>query len=84
MAKPRIVFHYKAFNEFRNQPEIAAELLRRGEAIAERAGDGVIAEASPSKSGSRARVVVITATAKAMADEAAHRSLTRSLSAGQG
>lgn len=62
---------------------VVADLYRRGEAIAAAAGDGFVARVSQRRD-RRARVVVLTATPRAMRSEAKHRTLVRSLDAGRG
>lgn len=80
----KVKFHYDGFDALRKDPAVEAELMRRGKAIADAAGGEpdfiVISDPTPS----RARVVVVTATAKAMAEEASNRTLTNALSAGRG
>jgi hypothetical protein len=84
MAKVSIQINIPAFNAFRNQPEIQQELHRRGEQIAAAAGGAPDFVVVDSPNPTRARTVVITATPKAMEEEATRRSLTRALDAGRG
>lgn len=80
----KVKFHYDGFDALRKDPAVEAELLRRAQAIADAAGGEpdflVINDPTPS----RARVVVVTATDKAMHEEATNRTLTNALSAGRG
>lgn len=80
----RIKFHHEGFDELRKSAEVSAELEKRGHAIAQAAGGepDFIVEVGQNKS--RARVVVVTATAEAMQAEASHRALTNALTAGRG
>lgn len=78
----RIVFHYAAFNEFRSQAAIAAELHARGEAIAAAAGEGDF-KVIDSPNRTRARVIVITATEEGKQLEATDRALSKALDAGR-
>lgn len=80
----KIKFHYDGFNELRKSPGVAAELERRGKAIAQAAGGEDDFAVEVSTNGSRARVVVVTATAEGMLAEASQRALTNALSAGRG
>lgn len=80
----RIDFDYAAFDEFRSQGEIQSALHSTGERIAEAAGGEPDFLVIDEPSSSRARVVVLTATAKAMNKEATKRSLTKALDAGRG
>lgn len=63
-------------------PEMQADLARRAAAIAEAAGEGMVADAGVT--GSRARAAVITQSVEAMRAEAEDRALTRALDAGRG
>lgn len=80
----KIKFHYEGFNELRKSPEIAGDLHRRGEAIAQAAGGGEDFVVIDAPSSSRARAIVATATVDGMLAEARDRSLTRALDAGRG
>ncbi|QDG88865.1 hypothetical protein [Pseudarthrobacter sp. NIBRBAC000502770] len=64
-------------------PEVQAELLRRGNAIAAAAGDGTF-DVTASFTPTRARVSVGTADYAARKSEATTRSLTSALDAGRG
>lgn len=82
----RLKFHYEGFDAVRKSPEVRAELLRRGQAIAAAAesnGGGTI-HVNESEGKSRARVTVVTGDYQAMKSEAENRSLSRSLDAGRG
>jgi hypothetical protein len=84
MSKFRLKVHNDGFNEVRTAPAIVDDLLARGHRIASAAGgepDFVVHESS---NATRARVVVVTATAKGMEAEAHDRKLTRALDAGRG
>lgn len=58
---------------------IRADLARRAEAVAAAAGEGHITDSEIGRN--RARAAVITATGKAMRNEAENRSLTRAIDA---
>lgn len=84
MGKFTLEVDIDGFNSIRNDPGVAAELLKLGERIAAAAGgapDYVVVN-SPTKS--RARVVVITATAAAKRAEATNRTLTRAFGTARG
>lgn len=63
-------------------PEAQADLLRRGKAIAEVAGPGMVA--SLSIGANRARVSIRTESEAAMHAEATTRALTNAIDAGRG
>jgi hypothetical protein len=74
----RIVLNRSGIKQILNSPGVKADLRARAQRIAAAAGDGnEVTEASTT----RARYVVVTATAEAMADEAHNRSLTRAIDA---
>ncbi len=82
----RIKFHYDGFDALRKSPEVKAELLRRGQAIAAAAeadGGGLI-HVNETEGKKRARVTVVTGDYEAMRAEAETRSLSRALDAGRG
>jgi hypothetical protein len=82
MATPvRIVLNHKGMRQLLRSPEVLADLKRRAEAIAARAGDGM--EASSMVGKNRARASVITATHSARRAEATLRALTRAIDAGR-
>lgn len=81
----RARFHYPAFTQMRKSAEVRAALLSAGERIANAAGgatEGFLVVESDS--GTRARVLVITAEPEAMVAEATDRRLTNALGAGRG
>lgn len=63
--------------------EVASELERRGEAIAEAAGGRPDFEVRNTRNRDRAVTFVTTATIEGMREEASHRSLTRAVDAGR-
>lgn len=69
------------FIELRKSEGVAADLLRRGEAIAAACGEGYTAQVSPSRR--RARVTVNADTPRAMHHEAQHNELIKHLDAGR-
>ena len=80
MAKVKVVFDYEAFAEVRTMPAVMAELNRIADGIADRAGDGFVAEPAQKTGGRvRGRAAVVTATPRAMAVEARDHVLERSL-----
>lgn len=82
----RLKFHYEGFDALRKGPEVSAELLRRGQAIAAAAeadGGGTV-HVNELQGKKRARVTVVTGDYEAMKAEAENRSLSRSLDAGRG
>lgn len=84
----QIVMNLQGMRGLLVHPTVAADLLRRGNAIAAAAdgaandpgGHRVISETGEH----RARVAVVTATPKAMWKEATQRSLSSALGAGRG
>lgn len=83
----RIKFHHEGFDAVRKSPEVRAELLRRGQAIAtaaESASNGGVHHVNERENKSRARVTVVTGDYAAIKGEAENRSLSRSLDAGRG
>jgi len=83
MATPgRIVLNRKGMRQLLRSPEVLADLERRAERIAARAGDGMEPSAMVGKN--RARASVITATHSARRAEATSRALTRAIDAGRG
>jgi hypothetical protein len=72
-----------AFIEILKSPEVQADLLRRGNAIAAAAGSGTF-DVTASFTPTRARVSVGTADHEARHSEATTRSLTSALDAGRG
>lgn len=81
MARSRIVLNRKGIRKLLRSSEVLRDMRRRAEAIAQRAGDGMVASAMVGTG--RARASVITATAKAREAEAKHRALTRAIDAGR-
>jgi hypothetical protein len=79
----RIEWNIPGFNALRKDPAVEAELLRRGRAIAERAGGEPDFAVKVASNPSRARVIVVTDTTVARELEATERSLTRALDAGR-
>ena len=71
----------RGVRELLRSSEVLRDMRRRAEAIAQRAGDGMVATAMVGTG--RARASVITATAKAREAEATNRALTRALDAGR-
>lgn len=65
-----------------SQAGVIADIRRRGEAIADAAGEGV--EADTRMGSTRPRALVTTETFEAMYAEATERTLTRAIDAGRG
>jgi hypothetical protein len=82
MAKVRIQLTRNGPRQLRQSAAVQADLKRRADRIAARAGPGM--ETSSQVGRNRARASVITATAEAMRNEATSRSLTRAIDAGRG
>jgi len=82
VSNVRITIDRKAATELMCSPEVLADLRRRAEAIADRAGPGHIVEAEAGRK--RARAVVITEWQSAKRNEATRRTLTRAIDAGRG
>lgn len=80
---PRIELNSRGIRELLNSPEVAEELERRAEMIADAAGPGHRVEVEHG-TGARARAAVITDDIPAMVSEARDRTLTRALDAGRG
>lgn len=76
----KIEFLSAGFRAALNSPELDADLLRRGRAVAAAAGDGF--EAKPARS-DRSRVIVASNTRAARVAEAKSKALTRALGAGR-
>jgi hypothetical protein len=77
MSKFRLEINIEGFNEVRRQPTVRSYLQQAADRIAANAGgepDYIVVDAT---NRTRARYLVITATAQAMRDEAVHRTLTR-------
>lgn len=72
-----------AFIQILQSPEVQADLLQRGEAIAAAAGVGTY-DVTPTFTPTRARVSVGTADYEARKSEALNRTLTSALDAGRG
>lgn len=70
------------FQAIRRLPGVAAEINRRAEAIADAAGDGY--EWSAYDGLTRSRAGVVTASFKAIRDNAKNNTLVKSLDAGRG
>lgn len=83
MTLEKLEINDAAFIEILKSPEVQADLLRRGNAIAASAGDGTF-EVAASFTPTRARVSVGTADHTARKSEATTRSLTSALDAGRG
>lgn len=82
MARTRIVWRLKAFEEIRRDPALRRDMARRAEAIAAACGEGF--ESSSTDGKTRARASVITATGNAMRSNARDNALLRNLDAGRG
>lgn len=77
MTTFRLEINVAGFNEVRRQPEVRNYLHQLADRIAANAGgepDYLVIDATGA---TRARFIVLTATAQAMRDEATHRSLSR-------
>lgn len=77
MATFRLEINVEGFNEARRQPEVRDYLHQQANRIASNAGgepDYLVIDATGR---TRARYVVLTATAKAKRDEATNRTLSR-------
>lgn len=83
-TKFRLEINPQGFNEARSGPDVMADLRKRGEAIAAAAGGSPDFEVMESPSGTRARVIVRTATPDGMRAEATDQALTRAFDAGRG
>lgn len=77
MSTFRLEINVAGFNEVRRQPEVRDFLRQQAERIAANAGgepDYLVVDATGR---TRARYIVLTATAQAMRDEATHRTLSK-------
>lgn len=81
MAVERIKWHMKGFKALRKERGVMSDLIKRGQAIASAAGEGV--EAEPFTGKNRAKVSVLTATPEAIKANAAGNTLLRALDAGR-
>lgn len=77
----RIKLNQKGIIAMLSSSEVSAELTRRGERMANAAGDGV--EVTTTRNRDRAAVFVRTETFEAKRDEATNRTLTRAIDAGR-
>ena len=82
MSQVVIKLNSAGIRQLLKSPEMAAELERRAQAIADAAGDGHRVEVSETPT--RARAVVITDSTEARIAEAKDRTLTRAIDAGRG
>lgn len=81
MAKVRLVLNRKGVAALLKSSGVADDMMRRAQAIASAAGDGM--EPSVQIGRTRARASVITATDEAMEAEATTRRLTSAINAGR-
>lgn len=81
MAKVRIKLTRNGPRQLRKSAGVQADLQRRAQRIAARAGAGM--ETSSMVGANRARASVITATYEAMRNQATNRALTRAIDAGR-
>lgn len=77
----KIKLNEQGFRELRKAARVRKDLMRRAEKVAEAAGDGFEAKASPSKN--RARAVVVATTHKARRKQSKENVLQRALNAGR-
>ena len=85
MALVRVKLNIPGFVALRNSPGVQADIARRAAAIAAAAGEGFEATPVTTSGGfmGRARARVVTATAEAMASEAADPVLESAIDAGR-
>lgn len=82
MAKVRIKWNRKAFNQIRTLPAVQADVNARAERIAAACGDGF--EAFPTQGPRRrARAAVVAVTAEAKARNARDNTILRNLDSGR-
>lgn len=81
MAIVKITLNSAGVEALLKGPEITGDLVRRANAIAARAGDGIVVDVVPGPR--RARVTVTTQTEEAKHEEATNRSLTNAIDAGR-
>lgn len=77
----RLKLNQKGIIAMLSSSEVSGELTRRGERMANAAGDGV--EVTTARNRDRATVFVRTETFEAKRDEATNRTLTRAIDAGR-
>ena len=82
MPLDKLELNHSAIREFLRSPEVMAELRRRGDRVAARAGAGHAVEEGVGKN--RDRVHVYTATPAAMEAEARDHTSLAALDAGRG
>lgn len=80
-TKVRLEMNSAGFRALLRSPQVLADVDRRAQAIADRAGPGM--EATSRVGPNRARASVRTATAEAKRAEATDKALTRALDAGR-
>lgn len=81
MRVERIKWNRPGFEDLRRSPGVEGDLRRRAEAIAAACGDGYVAESG--QGATRARAAVITATGKAIRDNATRNTILRNLGQGR-
>lgn len=81
MAFDRLVVSRKGIRELARSPEMKADLVKRAEAIAAAAGDGVVVDTN--EWARRTRASVRTLTYRASRREAKNRTLSRAVDAGR-
>lgn len=82
-ASMKITWHQQAFRDLLQDPAIQRELDRRGQMIADAAGEGFEVR-SPTLAPRRDRVAIITATRHAERKNAKHMTLVKALGAAHG
>ncbi len=77
----KIKWNLPAFEEIRRLPAVRRDLEQRAEDIADACGDGYVAESGEGKT--RSRAAVITATPRAMRDNAKNNTIIKNVEAGR-
>ena len=77
----RILWHIAGFQALRKSPQITADITERVAAVAAACGEGY--DSAVTRGGSRVRGTVVTATPRAMADNASNNTLVNNLEAGR-
>lgn len=82
MAKAKVTLRYEGIGQLLRSKEMAAEMNRRGQAVADRAGDGFVCETVIGRT--RARAMIFPTTVQALLRERKDKVLTRAIDAARG
>ena len=77
----RIKWRRAAFQELRRDPRVAADVAARADRVAEACGSGYVSRSGPGRT--RARAAVVTATGRAIRDNAVNNTIIRNIGRGR-